>query len=100
MVNKTVCPGQENPSSPSGIRIGTPAITARKTREKEMQEIAKLIDEGLKIALETNSLAKCNDFESFKDVAINNESIKTKLEGLKERVEQLAVSLPIPGHYI
>ena len=48
-VNKNMIPfDQESAFSASGIRLGTPAVTTRGMKEKEMAEIAKFIDQTLK----------------------------------------------------
>lgn len=48
-VNKNTIPSDpSSPFYPSGIRMGTPAITSRGMKEKEMEEIGKIISVALK----------------------------------------------------
>ncbi|MBI3547903.1 MAG: serine hydroxymethyltransferase [Elusimicrobia bacterium] len=48
-VNKNAIPyDPQKPFVTSGVRIGTPALTSRGMREKEMDEVAELIDDALK----------------------------------------------------
>jgi glycine hydroxymethyltransferase len=47
-VNKNAIPFDVNPPlNPSGIRLGSPAVTTRGFREAEMREVAALIAEAL-----------------------------------------------------
>lgn len=48
-VNKNVIPNDpRGPIDPSGLRIGVPALTTRGMREKEVQQIAQIIDAALR----------------------------------------------------
>jgi glycine hydroxymethyltransferase len=72
-VNKNLIPyDTEPPTVTSGIRIGTPAVTSRGMREKEMHEIAELCDQ-----------------------AIINRDNTLKLDEVRKRVEALTKQFPI-----
>ncbi len=46
-VNKNAIPGDKSVLKPSGVRIGTPAITTRGARPEHMAAVAAMIDEAL-----------------------------------------------------
>lgn len=57
-VNKNMIPfDKESPFKGSGIRFGTPAVTTRGMREKEMELIAELIDQTLRAPEDAANLA-------------------------------------------
>ncbi len=73
-VSRSTIPNDPNPPmNPSGIRIGTPAATTRKMKEKEMRKIAKLIDE-----------------------AFRNKEDKKILARIKKEVKGLCLKFPVP----
>lgn len=48
IANRNTVPGDVSPFNPSGLRLGTPAMTTRGMKEKDMIKIAKRIGEILK----------------------------------------------------
>jgi glycine hydroxymethyltransferase len=61
-VNKNTVPFDPRPPfSPSGIRMGTPALTTRGMKEAEMDQIADWIDEAITAHTDDAKLAKIHD---------------------------------------
>lgn len=58
-LNKNMIPDDpRGPMDPSGIRLGTPALTTRGMKEEEMKQIAVWIEEALSSKDDENKLAK------------------------------------------
>jgi glycine hydroxymethyltransferase len=74
-VNKQIIPDDPNPPlKPSGIRLGTPAATARGMGEAEMKQLASLMLRALRASSDTSVLAK-----------------------LREETKALCMKFPVPG---
>lgn len=95
-VNKNTIPGEpSSPFYPSGIRLGSPALTTRGMKEKEMVKIAKWIHEVLMSvkmyklpALKEERKAYLEKFK--KDIQRNAE-----LKRIRKEVKQFATKFPI-----
>lgn len=73
-LNKNMIPDDtRSPFDPSGIRLGTPAVSTRGMKEREMSQIAEFIDH-----------------------AITNASDESVLKNIHEEVRLLSTSFPLP----
>ncbi len=74
-INKNMIPfDTRKPLDPSGIRLGTPAVTTRNMAESDMETIVELMDKAL--------MSKDNEAE---------------LKAIKEEVKKFALQFPVPG---
>ncbi|XP_075230620.1 serine hydroxymethyltransferase-like [Lycorma delicatula] len=92
--NKNTVPGDKSALNPSGIRLGTPALTTRGFQEGDIQKVVDFIHKGLQVAKEIQSKSGPKVVD-FKSVALKE--FKEKIEALREEVNQFANSFPIPG---
>lgn len=96
ITNKNSVPNDPMPPFyPSGLRIGTPAITSRGMKEKEMKKIAKWIHATVEIVRD-NPLPKDKEerrifFKNFKETVNENSGIKA----IKKEVTTFAKTFPI-----
>lgn len=74
-INKNMVPYDiRKPMDPSGIRVGTPALTTRGMKEKHMETVAEFIDRGLQ-----------------------NKDNQVSLGKLRKDVREFALKFPVPG---
>lgn len=68
IVNRNSVPGDPSPFKPSGVRFGTPSLTTRGMKEKEMKLVAKLIHDAIKgkSGVKAQVLKLCKKFPATK----------------------------------
>lgn len=94
--NKNTVPGDKSALNPSGIRLGTPALTTRGLKEDDIDRVVDYIDKALKLAKEITAVSgpKLVDFNK---VISENVNIQSKINSLKEEIENYSQSFPMPG---
>ncbi|KYN33402.1 Serine hydroxymethyltransferase [Trachymyrmex septentrionalis] len=95
--NKNTVPGDKSAFNPSGIRLGTPAVTTRGLIEKDIDKVVDFIDRGLKLSKEVTAISGPK-LVDFKRVLSTDENIKTKIADLKKEVEIFSMQFSIPGY--
>jgi len=97
-VNKNTIPGEPaSPFYPSGIRLGTPALTTRGMKEKDMVKVAGWIKRALE---EIRGLDLPKEQEKRKDFLKEAKAILRKnknLKAIRREVEAFAGKFPVPG---
>jgi len=66
-INKNTVPGDKSALIPSGIRIGSPAMTTRGCKEGDFLQIMKFIERATDITNAINKTAKGTKLKDFKD---------------------------------
>lgn len=97
-LNKNSVPGDKSAMVPGGMRIGTPALTTRGFKEDEFVQVADFIDRAVKIAKDcqakTPAPGKLKEFKAY--MASEGEQ-RQDIAQLRQEVEALATSFPMPG---
>jgi len=87
ILNKNTIPGDKSAMTPSGLRVGTPAMTSRGLVEQDFVQVGKFIGEAIDIASEVQKVsgAKLADFRK-----VLKDSPPGSLLKLKTEVESFA----------
>lgn len=94
--NKNTVPGDKSALNPSGIRLGTPALTTRGLNEKDMDKVVDLIHRGLQLAKEVMK-ASGPKLVDFKKELTENSVFTSKVQQLRKDVQDFASAFPLPG---
>ncbi|XP_044517740.1 serine hydroxymethyltransferase, cytosolic isoform X2 [Gracilinanus agilis] len=96
--NKNTCPGDKSALRPSGLRLGTPALTSRGLLEKDFYQVALFIHEGIELALQIQKdLGPQGTMKEFKEKLSGDVKYQGVIKALKDRVETFAAIFPLPG---
>ena len=93
-LNKNTVPGDKSAINPSGLRVGTPAMTSRGATEEDFIQIGKFIVQAIDITAElVRSNHQLKNISDFINVAKSNPQV-TKL---RSQVESFSSKFPTIG---
>jgi glycine hydroxymethyltransferase len=94
--NKNTVPGDKSALNPSGIRLGTPALTTRGLVESDIDAVANFIHRGLELSKEIAAVSgpKLVDFKA----AVHSDQFTPKVNALREEIETFSAKFPMPGY--
>ncbi|XP_062914751.1 serine hydroxymethyltransferase, cytosolic isoform X2 [Mobula hypostoma] len=96
--NKNTCPGDKSALRPSGLRLGTPALTSRGLLEEDFRMVAAFIHRGIEITLEIQrDVGAKAPLKEFKEKMLTDKNYQNKIAQLRDAVEAFASKFPIPG---
>ncbi|XP_052613245.1 serine hydroxymethyltransferase, cytosolic isoform X1 [Peromyscus californicus insignis] len=96
--NKNTCPGDRSALRPSGLRLGTPALTSRGLLEEDFRKVARFIHRGIELTLQIqNDMAVRATLKEFKEKLAGDEKYQSAVRTLREDVESFASNFSIPG---
>ncbi|XP_034946472.1 serine hydroxymethyltransferase, cytosolic isoform X2 [Chelonus insularis] len=94
--NKNTVPEDKSALNPSGIRLGTPALTTRGFKEENFEDVAEFIHRGLQLSKEVSAKSGPKLID-YKLIIENDPEIKAKIKVLRDEIEEYSRKFPIPG---
>jgi glycine hydroxymethyltransferase len=96
ITNKNSIPFDPNPPFyPSGIRLGTPSITTRNIKQKQIKQIAKLINDTIEIIKQEKQNINFNDQKKKENRLKLISNCKKDLDKIKKQVLEICKQFPI-----
>jgi len=95
--NKNTVPGDKSALNPSGIRLGTPALTTRGLLETDIDRVVDFIDRALLLSKEIAAVSGPK-LVDFKKAVHEDQTFAPKVKALREEVENFSKGFPMPGY--
>jgi len=96
--NKNTIPGDKSALNPSGIRMGTPALTTRGLTENDFATVAEFFDRAVTIAVDLkNNTEEGKKLKGFRKMCAIGPSVHPDLEQLRKEVSEFACTFPTVG---
>ncbi|EMR09725.1 hypothetical protein PNEG_01910 [Pneumocystis murina B123] len=93
--NKNAIPSDKSPFTPSGLRLGSPAMTTRGLKENDFLKIVDFVDRAIKITINIQKICQSKKLIHFKEYLGTGENI-TELHDLKNEIIDWVSNFYIP----
>ncbi|XP_076865279.1 serine hydroxymethyltransferase, cytosolic [Brachyhypopomus gauderio] len=96
--NKNTCPGDKSALRPSGLRLGSPALTSRGLVEEDFCHVAEFIHKCIQLTVEIQkNMNPKATLKEFKEKLAQDEEYRKKMKEIRVEVEAFAQNFPMPG---
>ena len=95
-LNKNTIPGDKSAVNPSGLRVGSPAMTSRGAVESDFVQIAEFVDRAINIAVEVQGVNVAQKVKEFASELHSNPP--PKLLALRTEVQDFASRFDTVGY--
>lgn len=99
-VNKNMIITDTSSIIPSGIRVGTPAMTTRGFVEKDFTWVANVLDKGVNIASDLQQELKGTNLKTFKKAIGEHPDTMRRIQELRNEVIEYIGDYPMPGYNV
>lgn len=95
--NKNTVPGDTSALTPSGIRMGAPALTSRGLKENDFAQVAEFFDRAVEIAKKLKNTEQGKKLKGFREMCAVGPSVHPDLVQLRKDVSTFAETFPTVG---
>ena len=95
--NKNTVPGDKSALIPSGIRMGTPAMSTRGLGKKDFEQVAAFVDEAVKITTNIKKQVQGTKLKDFKAALADGGSKYPEIGQLKKKVVDFSSKFEVIG---
>lgn len=96
--NKNTVPGDKSALIPSGLRMGSPAMTTRGLLADDFGTVCEFIDRAVKLTVKINSQIKGQKLKDFKEAVGHDGGLfKAEIAAFKAEVAAFSKSFPVVG---
>jgi glycine hydroxymethyltransferase len=96
--NKNTVPGDKSALIPSGLRVGTPAMTSRGFGKQDFDQVAEFLDRAVQITIGLKKEVASSKLKDFKAHLNRVQGTHAELKQLKQEIAEFSSKFPTVGY--